>query len=126
MIIKEVLSYSFLKKFYHFCFRNSHCAQVPLDSPKVMFLSLPVEFVLALLTNGLKLLLLLSAGAWVYVKVFRKARQIQLHKSLLTPGNVLPLSPTLLFLPLTPTAFQLELELSFFFSNPRFGVKIYV
>lgn len=72
MIIKEVLSYIFLKNFSPFCFHNSHCAQIPLDSPKVMFLSLPIEFVLALLTNGLELLFL-SAGPWVYVKVFRKA-----------------------------------------------------
>ena len=75
MIIKEALSYIFFKKFSPFCFHNIHCAQVLLDSPKVLFLSLPIEFVLALLTNGLELLFLLSVGAWVYVKVFRKAER---------------------------------------------------
>lgn len=80
-----------------------------------MFLSLPTEFVLALLANGLELLLLLAAGSWVYFKVLRKARQVPLHKSLLTAVSLLALSPTLLSLPLPPSPFCIGLEVSFFF-----------
>lgn len=39
-----------------------------------MFLSLPTDFILALLANGLELLLLLAAGSWVYFKVLGKGQ----------------------------------------------------
>lgn len=91
-----------------------------------MFLSLPTEFVLALLVNGLELLLLLSASTWVYLKVLQKARQVPLHKSLLTAVSPLALPPTLLSISLPPTAFHIGLEVSFFFQENRLSGKNYV
>lgn len=92
----------------------------------MLFLSLPTEFVPALLVNGLESLLLLSASSWVYFKVLQKARQVPLHKSLLTAISPLALPPTLLSLPLPPTAFHIGLEVSFFFQDNRLLGKNYV
>lgn len=52
-----------------------------------MFLSLPIEFALALLANGLEFLLLPSAGGWVHLMVSGKARQVRFrnHYWLLSP-----------------------------------------